>query len=229
MISRTAVSLSFVAATLVASACAPDEALDALERERDDSKQLDVTGTSRRARAAAIRDVAASRGLSNGVLLAGIAQVESSLTHCWSEAKWACQGPYSESCGGPVIAGAADGPCEAKQGGLGMFQFDGGDYTQTLARDGEDILELGGNIAHAVDFVVAMTQRGVPGVATPAAALRWLNAVPVSAAEPVFARWTELLACRYNGRCSARQSAKYADATLALQAELGASFWDDVP
>ena len=228
MISRTAVSLSFVAATLVASACAPEDMLDASEPDRD-RKQLDLTGSSRRARAEVIRDVAASRGLTHGVLLAGIAQVESSLTHCWSEAKWACQGPYSASCGGPVIAGAADGPCDAKQGGLGMFQFDGGDYAQTLARDGQCILELDGNISHAVDFVVAMTQRAIPGIDTPAAALSWLNAVPAEASEPAFVQWTELLACRYNGSCSARQTAKYADATLALLAEFGASFWDELP
>ena len=226
MISRTLVSLCWVAATLVVSACAPEDALEVLD---GDGKQLDVTGTSRRARAEAIRDVAASQGLTNGVLLAGIAQVESSLTHCWSEAKWACQGPYSVSCGGPVIAGAADGPCDAQQGGLGMFQFDGGTYLQTLARDGQDILQLDGNIAHAVEFVVAMTQRGIAGIDTPAQALRWLNAVPVVANDPVFAQWNELLACRYNGRCSARQAAKYANATLALLSELGAAFWDELP
>ena len=84
---------------------------------------------ARRTRSEAIRDAAASRGMTTGVLLAGIAQVETGLSHCWSEATWACQGPNSPSCGGgPVIAGAADGPCSLQEGGLGMFQFDGGTF-----------------------------------------------------------------------------------------------------
>lgn len=74
--------------------------------------------------------------------------------------------PNSTSCGGgPVIAGASDGPCSAQQGGLGMFQFDGGNFTQTLARDGRDILlTLDGNIRHAVDFVVNIVNQEVDGV-----------------------------------------------------------------
>src|SRR4051812_3252844 len=76
-------------------------------------------------RYAAIRDAAAARGIGNAYLLAGIANDETGLAMCWSEAQWACQGPSSPDCGGgPVIAGAADGPCSAQQGGLGMFQFD---------------------------------------------------------------------------------------------------------
>jgi len=85
-----------------------------------------LSGAARRPRSEAIRDVGASRGMLNGVLLAGIAQVETGLSHCWSEATWACQGPFSSYCGGPVIAGAGDGPCSDQQGGLGMFQFDTG-------------------------------------------------------------------------------------------------------
>src|SRR5688500_15583117 len=78
-----------------------------------------LTADERRARATLIRDAAAAVGMTNGVLLAGIAQVETTFAHCWSEATWACQGPPSSSCGGgPVIAGSADGPCSAEQGGL---------------------------------------------------------------------------------------------------------------
>jgi hypothetical protein len=107
----------------------------------------------RLAAAIAIRDVAAGAGINNGALLAGIAQSETNLVHCWRDARWACQGPASPSCdGGPVIAGSADGPCWKQQGGLGMFQFDAGTYNATLNAYGSDILTLEGNISQAVDW-----------------------------------------------------------------------------
>ena len=191
-----------------------------------DSQYLGLTGAARQPRAALIRDVAAGAGVTNGVLLAGIAQVESGLSHCWSEATWACQGPYSPSCGGPVIAGAADGPCSAQQGGLGMFQFDGGNHTQTVARDGEAILLLEGNIARGVAFLTSMVMRNVPGIDTVEAALAHLNAIPIVQGDPQFQAWNDLLACRYNGRCgSATQAAKYGDATLGVLTEFGPDFW----
>jgi hypothetical protein len=209
-------ALALALATAVASGLAGCVATD----------EPDPAGPPRRGRSAAIRDVAASQGLHNAVVLAGIAQVESGLAHCWSEATWACQGPMSAFCGGPVIAGAADGPCAARQGGLGMFQFDGGTYEQTLARDGEAILELDGSIAHAVDFVIAIAIRHVPGVATRDDALAWINGIAIDPGDPRFAAWNDLLACRYNGACgSAAQAAKYRDATLAAYDELGAEFW----
>src|SRR5262245_61930673 len=71
-----------------------------------DDGQCDVTGIDRRARAEMIKAAAAQAGLTNAVLLAGIAQVETGLAHCWSEASWTCKGPASPSCnGGPVVAG----------------------------------------------------------------------------------------------------------------------------
>lgn len=214
-------------ATGCALEVAPPAAPEAPEAE---PVYLGLVGAARRPRAALIRDVAAASGLFNGVLLAGIAQVESGLSHCWSEATWACQGPYSASCNGPVIAGSADGPCSAQQGGLGMFQFDGGTYAQTLARDGEGILLLEGNIARAVEFIATMVMRHVPGVDTRAEALAHLNDIPVAANEPGLQAWAELLACRYNGRCGSQaQAAKYRDATLALRDELGSDFWSDLP
>lgn len=191
-----------------------------------DAQYLGLTGAARRPRAELIRDVAAKAGLTNGALLAGIAQVESGLSHCWSEATWACQGPYSSSCQGPVIAGAADGPCSAQQGGLGMFQFDGGNYAQTLARDGEGILLLEGNVTRAVTFVTTMVMRNVPGIDTAEQALTHLNAIPIAQGDSRFQAWNDLLACRYNGRCgSTTQAAKYADATLGLVSEFGSAFW----
>ena len=81
-----------------------------------------LTAAQRKARMELIRDSAAEMGVHNAALLAGIAVSETNFAHCWSEATWACQGPASPSCdGGPVIAGAADGPCAQQQGGLGII------------------------------------------------------------------------------------------------------------
>lgn len=184
---------------------------------------------ARRTRSEHIRDAAATKGMTNGVLLAGIAQVETGLSHCWSEATWACQGPHSSSCGGPVIAGAADGPCSAQQGGLGMFQFDGGTYQQTLDRDGVEILELDGNIAYAVDFVAERVRQEVSGVNSIADAIAWLNAVPVQAGDPVFEEWIAIVSCRYNGCCGcSSQEAKYRNATLDALGEFEPGFWGQI-
>ncbi|MBP6834991.1 MAG: hypothetical protein KA978_29675 [Deltaproteobacteria bacterium] len=204
------------------AACAPID-----DEGNIDTDIQGLTGAARRPRLQRIRDVAAAAGLTNGVLLAGIAQVETGLSHCWSEATWACRGPNSTSCGGgPVIAGASDGPCSAQQGGLGMFQFDGGNFTQTLARDGRDILTLDGNIRHAVDFVVNIVNQEVDGVDNRAEALAWMNGMTVARTDARFTRWVAILACRYNGACgSASQAARYRDATLSVQSEVGAAFW----
>jgi len=219
---RTTLRRLSLAALVAFAACAPvgdDGALDTAVEG--------LTGAARRPRLQRIRDVAAAEGLTNGALLAGIAQVETGLSHCWSEATWACRGPNSTSCsGGPVIAGASDGPCSAQQGGLGMFQFDGGTFSQTLARDGRDILTLDGNIRHAVDFVVAIVIREVSGVSTRAQALAWMNGITIARGNARLDPWVAILACRYNGACgSAAQAGRYRDATLLVYSEVGAAFW----
>ncbi len=110
-------------------------------------------------RYAAIRDAARARGIGNAYLLAGIANDETGLAMCWSEATWACQGPNSPDCGGgPVIAGAADGPCSAHQGGLGMFQFDAGTFTDTLNKYSNDVLTVAGQTTHAFDYATWMVK-----------------------------------------------------------------------
>src|SRR5579883_2942394 len=85
----------------------------------------------RRARAQMIIDVARSKGITNPVILAGIAQAETGLAQCVNERsdRFVCPGPNSPECGGgPVIAGYWDGPCSAQQGGLTMWQLDSGTY-----------------------------------------------------------------------------------------------------
>jgi hypothetical protein len=221
-IAARSIALSLAAAAVL-PACGLDD--DSAGDGIDDDRQ-ELSGAARRPRSERIRDVSASTGLTNGLLLAGIASVETGLSHCWSEATWACQGPRSSFCNGPVIAGASDGPCSAQQGGLGMFQFDAGTYQQTLNRDGTAILQLDGNISHAVDFVANIVIQEVAGVTNRAQAIAWMNSVPVVSGNAKFNQWGAILACRYNGRCgSATQAAKYKDATLAMLNEFGAAFW----
>jgi len=197
------------------------------------------TGTStqglsadvRHQRLETIRDIAAQGGLYNGALLGGIAVSETQLAHCQSEATYACMGPASPSCGGgPVIAGSADGPCAAMQGGLGMFQFDAGTYAQTLAAYGDDVLTVEGNTALAVNFVVGKVILDIAGVGDWRAATAWMNQVPLVAGDPVTEQWSHLLACRYNGCCSTSATCTtrangYRDNAIAVFTEMGADFW----
>src|SRR5690242_14750978 len=56
-----------------------------------------------------IKNVAATHGVTNSVLFAGVPNHETGLVQCWKDATWACKGPQSDYCGGPVIAGSGDG------------------------------------------------------------------------------------------------------------------------
>src|SRR5439155_456410 len=121
-----------------------------------------ISSAAKVARYTVIRDAATARGIGNAFLLAGIANDETNLAMCWSEATWACQGPGSPDCGGgPVIAGAADGPCSAEQGGLGMFQFDAGTYADTIAKYSGDVLTVAGQTSHAIDYATWMVKISV--------------------------------------------------------------------
>jgi hypothetical protein len=209
------VPVSLVIAASLVAGCAPDDEAESRQG---------LAGAARRPRAEAIRDVARSAGLTNGPVLGGIAEVETVLSHCWSEAQWACQGPYSPDCNGPVIAGAYDGPCSAQQGGLGMFQFDAGTFDDTLARDGQEILLLDGNIRHAVDFVAGLVvSEGLAG--NRADAIAWLNSVPIASGNARFDQLGRLLACRYRGSCAASDATKYKNGMLGMVSEFGSSFW----
>jgi hypothetical protein len=183
-----------------------------------------------RERLAVIRDTAAGMGITSAALIAGIAVSETQLAHCWSEATYACMGPDSPSCGGPVIAGSADGPCAAMQGGLGLFQLDAGTWADTVARYGDAILTVEGNTAQAVSFVIDQVVRDIPGATGWLAAADWIDRVPLAAGDPGMAQWAQLLACRYNGCCAAsalcaQRAAGYRDHALEVYRELGAAFW----
>jgi hypothetical protein len=187
-----------------------------------------LTAAQRKARAEIIRDTAAAEGMTNAALLAGIGEVETNFAHCWSEATWACQGPVSASCnGGPVIAGAADGPCSYQQGGLGMFQFDAGTYSQTIATYGPVIVTLQGNVDAVIPFLVTRAIQSVDGVNTEAEALAWMNSIKIQDGDPQYEKWLYFVAWRYNGcmGCTT-QINKYRNGTNKLRDEFGPDFWN---
>ena len=191
-----------------------------------------LSPAERLARATVIRDTAAARGLTNGLLLAGIADAETQMSHCHSELTWACQGPPSPSCGGgPVVAGAGDGPCSLQQGGLGMFQFDAGTFADTLAREGDRILTLEGNIEAGVDFVIDMVKKStyISGVSTDQQALDWMNAVRTT--DGTWDTWIKTVTHYYNGcvpgSCSVynQRYNSYSSHGTGLLDEMGHDFW----
>ena len=186
-----------------------------------------LTSAQRKARAEIIRDTAAGVGMTNAALLAGIGEVETNFAHCWSEATWACQGPASASCnGGPVIAGASDGPCSSQQGGLGMFQFDSGTYQQTLNTYGPSIVTMQGNVDAVVPFLVTRAIQSIEGVDNEAEALAWMNSITIQDGNADYEKWLYFVAWRYNGcmGCTS-QINKYRNGTNKLRDEFGAGFW----
>jgi hypothetical protein len=205
-------------------------ALVACTGPTESTTDQELTAAVRRERATLIRDSAAEMGMFNAALLGGIAISETGLAHCYSEAPYACPGPDSPSCGGPVIAGGADGPCSAMQGGLGMFQFDAGTYAQTVAAYGDSILTVEGNTAQAVNFVEARLGMDIAGVDSWLAAMAYMNTVPLVAGDPKSDEWAKFLACRYNGCCSTSTTCTtrgnaYLNNAISIYAEFGADFW----
>jgi hypothetical protein len=224
---RRATALSFL---LLFSACSQADEPDVRGAELGESASS-LTAAQRHVRAGQIRDAALQSGVSEGYLLAGIAEAETMMSHCWSELTWACQGPASADCGGgPVVAGSGDGPCSVQQGGLGMFQFDAGTYDQTLAREGRRVLTIAGNVEAAVDFVVAMLIRStyISGVDDEAQAIRWLNGVRIG--NDRWDAWVRTVTHYYNGctpqaSCWPSRYARYGDTAIRVHDEFGDAFW----
>jgi uncharacterized protein (TIGR03382 family) len=196
------------------------------------STEQAVTEQVRHERFGLIRDAAAEMGLYNAALLAGIAISETNLAHCQSEATYACKGPASSSCGGgPIIAGAADGPCADMQGGLGMFQFDSGTYAQTIATYGDSILTIEGNTAQAVNFVVVRAQQDIAEATDWLTSVGWMNDVEMTSGTATMEEWASFIVCRYNGCCSTSATcttrrAGYRDNAIDAFTEMGADFWN---
>ena len=199
----------------------------------EETQTSDLSADQRLARETIVRDVAAQGGLHNGMLLAGIAEAEVHLAHCWAEATWACPGPASFDCGGgAVVAGSADGDCSLQRGGLGMFQFDSGTYADTLAVHGQGILGVGGSTSEALNFVVDMVIRSAytpTTVVDRPSALAWLDGVTIDG--PTYDAWLKTVVQYYNGCapgvCSAyfQRRQAYDTAFRTVLAERGAAWW----
>jgi hypothetical protein len=117
------------------------------------------------------------------------------------------------------------------QGGLGMFQFDSGTFTDTLASHGSGILTVAGNTAEAVNFVINMVIRSthISGVSTRDEAIAWINGVRIGNGQ--WDAWITTVTHYYNGcppgaSCFASRYASYRDHTVNVHDEMGSSFWD---
>ena len=204
--------------------------------DSDDSPEAGATQLSlstKRPRYVQIREAARARGVTNAFLLAGIANDETGLAMCWSEATWACQGPASPDCGGgPIIAGSGDGPCSAQQGGLGMFQFDAGTYQQTLQQYGSDVLTNAGQTSDAIDFVVSMVRASAytTDAETEPKARAWINRFDPGNAG-LRDQWIKTVVRYYNGcqpgwSCWNARYQTYSDGyNLAISEPGGLGFW----
>ena len=202
-----------------------------------ETAEADLSQAERMARYAQIRDAAAARGiLRTAFLLGGIAHAETGLAHCWSEAQWACQGPDSADCGGgPVIAGAGDGPCADRQGGLGMFQFDAGTFDDTLGTYGPDVLLVAGNVSHALDFVIRMVKISsyTTNAETDEKSLQWIQNFDLNDAT-LRDQWISTVTRHYNGcrpdrACWNQRYAHYNESLQIVVDETGLDFWNVVP
>src|SRR5690606_16910465 len=103
---RVHVALVVVLGLALGSGCAQEPAAP-MGMSVDDVgvTSSELTSAQRRTRAGQIRDACFSENLQQGWLLAGIADAETQMSHCWRELTWACQGPSSSDCGGdPVVA-----------------------------------------------------------------------------------------------------------------------------
>lgn len=221
----------YLAALLLVSGCIVGGGEEADDTVEGGAKQVSI-GT-KRARYEQIREAASARDIDNAFLLAGIANDETGLAMCWSEATWACKGPASPDCGGgPIIAGSADGPCSAQQGGLGMFQFDAGTFQQTIAMYGGDVLTTAGQTSHAIDYAIWMVKVSAytTDAETDAKARTWINQFDPSNAT-LRDQWIKTVVRYYNGcqpgwSCWTPRYQTYADGyDLAISEVGGLGFW----
>ncbi len=194
--------------------------------------RAELSTTVKRSRCDVVKAAAAPRGITNPVVYAGVANHETGMAQCWSEATWACQGPSSSDCGGPVIAGSGDGPCSQQQGGLGMFQFDSGTYSQTLASYGSGILSVSGNASKGIDTIIAK-MKVCPNTSSfinsDADAIAYLNRAKPGTTE--FETFLTTMAWCYNGcspsGCSAHAQRRedYRQGVTELLSLFGSSYW----
>lgn len=219
-------------------ACEPpleaDEVPDLADEEEEDPTLLPTLAMPvKQARCDAIKAEAAARGITNAVLIAGVANHETHLVQCLSEWPIHCAGPHSNDCGGPVLAGSGDGHCSLQQGGLGMFQFDAGTYGQTLAQYGNRVLSVSGNVAAGIDVIIHKLRvcQHTKAIATSdQAAIDFINRAHPGTDD--YEKFLSSMASCYNGcqphytSCSHQgMRQKYRKGIEDLLDELGPAYW----
>lgn len=164
-----------------------------------------------------IKNVHASHPtIHNPLIFAGIAHAETEMAHCYSEyysqvSTTVCPGSYSSDCGGAVTAGYWDGPCGSQAGGLSMWQFDEGNYTQTLNKWGttgywngqpHNILSISGSTSAAIDFILfkAWYSGYTPSFASYQAMYNWINGIRPVDGNLDYETWLGFLSNSYNGQ-----------------------------
>jgi len=215
------------------AACGPiEEAQDSAIPEELGKVQAELTVTQQRTRCDAVKTNTAPKGITNPLVYAGVSYQETGLAHCWSEATWACQGPYSSDCGGPVIAGSGDGACSLQQGGLGMYQLDSGTYTDTLNQHGSGILNVAGNIDKGTNFIIYKVRYcpNTPNFTSDAEVITWINSATPGTTN--YETFMAAMAWCYNGcppgvtYCSHETIKQaYKNSTSYLLNTFGSSYW----
>lgn len=219
--------IRFLAVTLVVLtlSCAPREAED------PGLAVANVSAAVRRQRATIIRDVAREQGITNGLMVAMLAEEETMLAHCASEYRPSCPGPVHTDCSGsPVLSGSGDGACHLDRGGLGMFQIDDGTEADTVRVHGERVLSIRGNTEVAIGRLIDKVRRSrwTTNASTRELAIAWINERRIDDAN-----WDNYIrtlvrywnGCPENGACWSNRYPKYNNAARTLYAEFGHDFW----
>jgi hypothetical protein len=186
------------------SACDEPEARVVPFAPEGDDGELPITPTLSGAvleeRCDEIKETAAARGITNPLIIAGVANHETHLVQCLSEWPIHCAGPHSDDCNGAVLAGSGDGPCWKEAGGIGMFQFDAGNYDQTLAHYGHDILDVSGNVDAGIAVIihkVRVCQHTSAKATSDQAAIDFINSA--TPGTPNYEAYISSMASCYNG------------------------------
>lgn len=145
------------------------------------------------ARSDVIKARAAMLGITNPLVIAGIAYHETRMAQCANEFSGSCGNVGASSdcpaAVGGILAGSGDGICASKQGGLGMFQLDAGTYSDTLNKY-PNVGTISGNADAAINFIIdrfGFHCSVTPVFANKAAAIAWINsAKPGTAAYDTF-------------------------------------------
>ncbi|MDQ3366583.1 MAG: hypothetical protein M3680_14260 [Myxococcota bacterium] len=234
----TRISLFAVAFACLTVGCATDEdepEISLLDDDEADVQAAEAEGewraiVTKQAVVDKIRDVAARRGITNPMLVAGIAYAETNLAHCRADyivqqCRQSSGTPTSASCrGGSVLVGNADPSCD--QGGLGLFQLDAGTQRQTIARYGRRVLEIEGNIDLGITHILEDLWRcsltpswGSDRDLALARARTWLNNATRGSA--AYGTFFMCMSRHYNGAGTQAQANYYRERTEEVFARYG--------